>query len=241
MPEALKNPNKLTFTGAVTAEYDGSAPVSVEIPSGGGSAYELPIASATQLGGVMPAAKTDEMTQAVGVDAEGKLFTAAGAGGGETVVRSEETLAEGIIPVDTPIYTFTNTGLTFQEILKTWKIFYVQTFTTAKNQMNINSFTSNNQPVFSGVGNWCYQCIVFFSLGKESNTVMWKRYGSSGAGNYWDVYSPAGAGEMNSNVDMETIRDISQSVGLFLRNYGAAATAEIKWKVSGLMKWSNVQ
>ena len=36
-PEKLPNPNALTFTGAVTGSYDGSAPVSVEIPSGGGS------------------------------------------------------------------------------------------------------------------------------------------------------------------------------------------------------------
>lgn len=32
VPESLKNPHKLTFTGAVTAEYDGSEAVSVEIP-----------------------------------------------------------------------------------------------------------------------------------------------------------------------------------------------------------------
>ena len=35
MPDALPNPNALTFTGAVTGSYDGSAPLSVEIPSGG--------------------------------------------------------------------------------------------------------------------------------------------------------------------------------------------------------------
>lgn len=35
VPAALPNPNKLTFTGAVEAEYDGSAAVSVEIPAGG--------------------------------------------------------------------------------------------------------------------------------------------------------------------------------------------------------------
>ena len=80
VPESLKNPNKLTFTGAVTAEYDGSAPVSVEIPAGGGGSYTLPVASATRLGGVMPAAKTDEMTQAVGVDDAGGLWTMAGGG-----------------------------------------------------------------------------------------------------------------------------------------------------------------
>lgn len=36
VPDKLPNPNALTFTGAVTGSYDGSAPVSVEIPSGGG-------------------------------------------------------------------------------------------------------------------------------------------------------------------------------------------------------------
>ena len=35
MPTTLPNPNALTFTGAVTGSYDGSEPVTVEIPSGG--------------------------------------------------------------------------------------------------------------------------------------------------------------------------------------------------------------
>ena len=35
IPTQLPNPNALTFTGAVTGSYDGSAPLSVEIPSGG--------------------------------------------------------------------------------------------------------------------------------------------------------------------------------------------------------------
>ena len=35
MPDKLPNPNALTFTGAVTGSYDGSAPLNVEIPSGG--------------------------------------------------------------------------------------------------------------------------------------------------------------------------------------------------------------
>ena len=43
MPDKLPNPHALTFTGAVTGSYDGSAPLSVEIPQGGGglSDYEL--------------------------------------------------------------------------------------------------------------------------------------------------------------------------------------------------------
>lgn len=36
IPTKLPNPNPLTFTGAVTGNYDGSEPLTVEIPSGGG-------------------------------------------------------------------------------------------------------------------------------------------------------------------------------------------------------------
>ena len=47
IPTTLPNPNALTFTGAVTGSYDGSAPLSVEIPSGGGGigtgAYEFSV------------------------------------------------------------------------------------------------------------------------------------------------------------------------------------------------------
>lgn len=37
IPTALKNPNALTFTGAATGSYDGSAAMTVNIPSGGSS------------------------------------------------------------------------------------------------------------------------------------------------------------------------------------------------------------
>lgn len=40
--------------------------------------YTLPVANSTTLGGVKPAAKTDDMTQSVGIDANGALFTAPG-------------------------------------------------------------------------------------------------------------------------------------------------------------------
>lgn len=41
IPDKLPNPNALTFTGAATGSYDGSAPLSVEIPSGGGAGGEV--------------------------------------------------------------------------------------------------------------------------------------------------------------------------------------------------------
>lgn len=47
----------------------------------GGSSYTLPIANTTTLGGVKPVSKTSEMTQAVGIDSEGRLYTKPGTGG----------------------------------------------------------------------------------------------------------------------------------------------------------------
>ena len=67
-------------TGAVvlSAEDVGALPESTVIPS----PYTLPIASSTKLGGVKPVAKTDAMTQSVGVDEAGALWAPPGSGGG---------------------------------------------------------------------------------------------------------------------------------------------------------------
>ena len=82
IPETLPNPQKLKFTGAVTAEYDGSIECTVNIPeSTGGGSYTLPIMSDTQLGGGKAVAKTDEDVP-VAVDEEGKLWTQRQDGGG---------------------------------------------------------------------------------------------------------------------------------------------------------------
>lgn len=83
---------------AVDADGKITETEAVDMPSGG--TYTLPIASPTVLGGVKPIAKTDEMTQGVGVDATGALWTAAGGSGGSggenwrlinTVTTTEDT------------------------------------------------------------------------------------------------------------------------------------------------------
>lgn len=43
IPEKLPNPHKLTFSGAVTGEYDGSAEVNINIPNGGGGGGNAPL------------------------------------------------------------------------------------------------------------------------------------------------------------------------------------------------------
>lgn len=50
-PTALKNPNALTFTGAATGTYDGSAPLTVDIPAGGASGSGGALKAMSAVGG----------------------------------------------------------------------------------------------------------------------------------------------------------------------------------------------
>lgn len=75
IPEKLPNPQKIIFTGAVTAEYDGSSQQTINIPTGGGSdPYTLPIMSDTQLGGGKAVSKTDEDVPVAVDPLTGQLF-----------------------------------------------------------------------------------------------------------------------------------------------------------------------
>ena len=70
---------------------------------GNGSSYTLPVASSSQLGGVQPVAKTDAMTQSVGVDAAGALWTAAGGNNPEWVLLDSVTLKEEVVSMELDI------------------------------------------------------------------------------------------------------------------------------------------
>ena len=88
IPEKLPNPQKIIFTGAVSAEYDGSAELNVNIPeSSGGGSYTLPIMSNTQLGGGKAVSKTDEDVPVAVDPLTGQLFvpTYPENTGGETI------------------------------------------------------------------------------------------------------------------------------------------------------------
>lgn len=59
----------------VKAVQDGKPTEWEAVDMPGGESYTLPVASPTELGGVKPAVKTEAMTQTVGVDNEGALWT----------------------------------------------------------------------------------------------------------------------------------------------------------------------
>ena len=79
IPEKLPNPNALTFTGAVTGSYDGSAPLSVEIPSGGGSGSDISLgltgAAAGQIAKITAVDDTGKPTAWEAVDMANSLPT----------------------------------------------------------------------------------------------------------------------------------------------------------------------
>ena len=70
------------------------------IEEAGGSGYTLPVATNEKLGGVKPVAKTDEMTQEVGVDADGRMYTAPGSATVSAVITPEQYGAVGDGKVD---------------------------------------------------------------------------------------------------------------------------------------------
>ena len=72
IPTKLPNPNALTFTGAVEGSYDGSQPLTVEIPSGGGSSFDKWERINTF---TIPADTAEDVTSITfSEDAEGKPF-----------------------------------------------------------------------------------------------------------------------------------------------------------------------
>lgn len=72
IPTKLPNPNALTFTGAVTGSYDGSAPLEVAIPNGGGSGFDEWECINTF---TIPADTAEDVTSITfSEDAEGKPF-----------------------------------------------------------------------------------------------------------------------------------------------------------------------
>ncbi len=77
---------------------------------------DLPVASSTQIGGVKPVAKTEDMTQEVGVDSEGKLFTLLG--GNDIIPKELELIVDFTVEEEASKYIFTKEAYPKIENLK---------------------------------------------------------------------------------------------------------------------------
>ena len=94
--------------------------------SAGDNDYELPIANNETLGGVMPIAKTTEMSQGVGVDENGRLFTFPSGNSSTnsyTNIRIDK-LASGTIESGTTANTAIETGVSY-DVLREYDMFEI--------------------------------------------------------------------------------------------------------------------
>ena len=151
-------------------------------PGPAGSIDNLPIASATQLGGVKPAEKTDEMTQAVGVDEAGGLWALPGGGSsdGEIVTLMDVTLEEETASVAQK-FTLTDLAQKVKNKLKRLYLYYNlkatsdETITDERDVMlylgnsglsksYVTKLPSGKAPKFGETGNWFYGHYVLMTF-----------------------------------------------------------------------------
>lgn len=100
--------------GAGTSSFSGSYNDLTDKPTIP-EVYTLPVATSDVLGGVKPAAKTDAMTSAVGVDADGKLWSAAGGG---TLPKYELIWEHTITAEETAVNLISITSTEFPKLTK---------------------------------------------------------------------------------------------------------------------------
>lgn len=139
---------KSAYQYAQDGGYTGTEAEFAEKLAAEGDTYTLPVASSTVLGGVKPADKTVEMTQAVGVDANGALWTEPGSGGGsggyeDTVLFEIETTEEV-----KSIYSDTLSNLGVAEKLCNADFIYAKASIVAPSN---ESYTSNGRISAFGV------------------------------------------------------------------------------------------
>lgn len=108
IPTTLPNPQKLKFTGAVTAEYDGSTEQTVNIPISGGGDYTLPVMSSTQLGGGKAVEKTDEDVPVAVDPSTGQLFVPTYPSGGGGTDKEWKLIADITPDGETCLWEYTD-------------------------------------------------------------------------------------------------------------------------------------
>lgn len=103
IPEKLPNPQKIIFTGAVSAEYDGSSEQTINIPTGGGTGGGTTdyndLSNKPQLGGVT--LEGNKTLDDIGAQPKGNYLTDVPQASSTTIggIKAESAGAEDTVPV----------------------------------------------------------------------------------------------------------------------------------------------
>ena len=192
-----------------------------------GSIDNLPIASPAQLGGVMPAAKTDEMTQAVGVDEAGGLWALPG-GGESDIVQEQAVLASGTIASGTTAGNW-ETGVTVGDLRK-WRLFSVS-FKSVSTQGGPWRFKLGNSIIaYGGI----FACTWLFEW-MDKKTAKLFSYSNGGVTNTffnaWVQSSMQGSSVSHNIARINDADDAPVYVGS-----SPDLTGDLQWNVMGVLK-----
>ena len=144
---------------------------------GNGSSYTLPVATETTLGGVKPVAKTDAMTQSVGVDAAGALFTVPGSGGSSAGSAGYETIVD--FTAEEAVTVFQTGAITDTAIInkiKNASMFMISIYVPYNSE---DAESTGNGTVDIGFYTGSWNSAIWTGLSVIPNpTLTWCKYGS---------------------------------------------------------------
>lgn len=171
VPDKLPNPNSLTFTGFVTGSYDGSAPLEVEIPSGGGgtSGDYIPVPPSAEVGQTIVVKAVDENGKPTEWEAAGMPT-----GGKSEEMRVIKTITITAADVNGIYFNSDDNGLPFA--------------LTKRIRIRMYGAATNTGST---------QATLFFRAGQTTGDALQNKYPikvNSNNGNYvfdfvWDLYS----------------------------------------------------
>lgn len=142
-----------------------------------GATYTLPIASSTVLGGVQPVAKTDDMTQSVGVDAAGALWAVPGSGGSSAGSAGYETIVD--FTAEEAVTVFQTGAITDTAIInkiKNASMFMISMY-VPNNSEDAESTGNGTVDIGFYTGSW--NSAIWTGLSVIPNpTLTWCKYGS---------------------------------------------------------------
>lgn len=216
-----------------------------------GELYELPTATEDTLGGVKPVSKTDEMTQKVGVDEDGALWTKEsktyGSSNGGTYAETQ--LYSGSLGIDYVNGTVISTGVTLSK-LREYKMFAIRFKGTSDTALNntrliLNGSKSSNTTLdliatsgYEAVFEWVDSektvlrpVQIYSGQAKNASDIGTNFIRQSSAGNRLAT----GSGTMSQVFGWCLINDFADTDELTIVSY-SIPTIDYNWEIRGLIK-----